>query len=157
PDADFGNDGVLTLIELDGFLTAIVSGPETVPPSVWLPALWGNRAPQWKDEAQFMHVMNLLMRHMNTIVWLLMNAPDEYEPLVEQREIDGEIIDIPDDWCEGYLYAMKLSAEAWERGGAELQELLAPLRAFSEEGAWAAHDFGEEHRARLAALVPEHV
>ena len=32
---------VQNMSELDGFVTAIVSGPEYVAPSEWLPVLWG--------------------------------------------------------------------------------------------------------------------
>lgn len=47
---DYGNDdSVLGVSELDGFFTAIVSGPELIPPSRWLPALWGgaDKQPEW--------------------------------------------------------------------------------------------------------------
>lgn len=38
----YGNDdSMLCFSELDGFLTAIVSGPNMIPPSTWLSALWG--------------------------------------------------------------------------------------------------------------------
>ncbi len=39
---DHGNDdSMLSLSALDGFLTAVLSGPELVPPSQWWPVLWG--------------------------------------------------------------------------------------------------------------------
>lgn len=39
------DEGISCVSELDGFLTAIVSGPETVVPSRWLPAVWGDFEP----------------------------------------------------------------------------------------------------------------
>src|SRR4051794_4653362 len=47
----------MQLSELDGFLAGIVVGPELIPPSVWLPIVWGGEAePGWADlqEAQTM-------------------------------------------------------------------------------------------------------
>jgi uncharacterized protein len=39
---ELGNDdSVLGVSERDGFLTAIVSGPNMIPPSRWFPELWG--------------------------------------------------------------------------------------------------------------------
>ena len=52
---DHGNDdSVLGISELDGFFTALVSGPEAVMPSTWLPELWGGVPPTFAsfDEEQ---------------------------------------------------------------------------------------------------------
>lgn len=46
----YGNDdSVLCFSELDGFLTAIVSGPNTISPNTWLSAIWGrgDYHPRW--------------------------------------------------------------------------------------------------------------
>jgi len=38
----YGNDdSILDVSELDGLLTAIVSGPNMIMPSQWLPDIWG--------------------------------------------------------------------------------------------------------------------
>lgn len=39
-DPDF-DCGIIDVSELDGFLTAVVSGPKPIPPSEWLPVVWG--------------------------------------------------------------------------------------------------------------------
>ena len=46
---DGKDEGVLDVSELDGFLTAVVSGPVTVLPSRWLPAVWGDFEPTWDN------------------------------------------------------------------------------------------------------------
>ncbi|HTQ98914.1 MAG TPA: UPF0149 family protein, partial [Candidatus Acidoferrum sp.] len=45
--------GVLNMSELDGMLTALVSAPTLVKPADWVPAVWGDDEPEWKDEAEF--------------------------------------------------------------------------------------------------------
>ena len=40
--------------DLDGLLTAVVSGPVLVPPSQWFAAVWGDVEPQWQGEQQGM-------------------------------------------------------------------------------------------------------
>ncbi len=41
---EYGNDAsVLDVSELDGMLTAILSGPELIPPSQWMSEMWGAR------------------------------------------------------------------------------------------------------------------
>ncbi len=34
-------DDCMDIVTLDGFLTALAIGPRMVPPSVWLPLVWG--------------------------------------------------------------------------------------------------------------------
>ncbi len=47
---EYGNDdSILDLSELDGFLTAIVSGPQAIAPSQWLPALFTIRSTDEKE------------------------------------------------------------------------------------------------------------
>ena len=36
-------ENCMGLSDLDGFLTAIVIGPELIAPSEWLPIIWGRR------------------------------------------------------------------------------------------------------------------
>ena len=96
------DEGVLDVCELDGLLTAIVSGPVTIMPSQWLPAVWGDFEPEWKNEAEFKEIFSLMMRHMNVISGLLMQAPTEFEPVYFEREVGGHTHTIVDEWCEGY-------------------------------------------------------
>src|SRR5574337_1893394 len=52
---------------LDGFLTAIVSGPETIQPSEWLPQVWSDGSksatPAFVDNDQAQRIMGLVLRH----------------------------------------------------------------------------------------------
>jgi len=46
------DEGVLDISELDGLFTAIVSGPAMIPPSQWLPVMWGDFEPVRRSEAR---------------------------------------------------------------------------------------------------------
>jgi hypothetical protein len=64
------DEGVFSISELDGLLTAVVSGPVLVPPSQWLPAVWGDVEPQWQSEQQLQQVMSLSPAyHRDLEVW----------------------------------------------------------------------------------------
>ena len=55
---------------LDGFLTALVIGPALVPPSEYVPKIWGAgdiSSPTWDSREQAEHFFNLLMKHWNAI------------------------------------------------------------------------------------------
>jgi uncharacterized protein len=36
------------LSDLDGFLTSLVAGPGLIPPSEWLPVIWGREEPEFQ-------------------------------------------------------------------------------------------------------------
>ena len=67
------DEAIMCVSELDGFLTAIVSGPNMIQPSQWLPELWGGSAhgPGWKNEAETQRCFSLVMQHMNSIVSIM--------------------------------------------------------------------------------------
>lgn len=134
------DEGVLDVSELDGFLTAVVSGPVSIMPSQWLPAVWGNFEPTWKNEEEFKKIFTLMMRHMNMISRMLMQAPADFEPLYHERQVEGHTYTIVDEWCEGYRRGVKLAKAHWDTGGEEMTRLLAPVLAFTGETNWLGHE-----------------
>lgn len=115
-DCEGKDEGVLSISELDGLLTAVVSGPVPVPPSRWMPQVWGDFPPVWEDEREVEQVMSLLMSHMNSIAGLLMQQPDDFDPMFEQRIVDDKTYTIVDEWCEGYMRGVALASGAWDHG-----------------------------------------
>lgn len=137
-DAD---DSVLNFSELDGFLTAAVSGPEMIVPSEWVDVIWGGSAnqPELEGEHTFEHVFSLMLRHMNVISTVLMNAPEEYGPFFLVSAHDENVL-IVDEWCRGYLKGVALRAEAWESGMGELGDALDLMALFVTEPGWKQLD-----------------
>lgn len=156
-DTDGKDEGIFLLEELDGFFTAIVSGPTTIMPSSWLPVVWGDYPPEWPTINHAERAMNLLMRHQNLIVDVLMNAPDDFEPMFPVREVQGKEYTIVDDWCEGYMRGVNLAGGAWEIGHPDVTALLEPLRAFCEESGWRAHELDEKTIVDMRAMIPRNV
>jgi len=72
------DEGVLDISELDGFFTAVVSGPVPVMPSQWLPVVWGDFELVWKNTAEFEEIFSLFVRHMNGIIAELMDEPEQF-------------------------------------------------------------------------------
>lgn len=128
------DEGILGIAELDGFLTSIASGPNAVMPSKWLPAVWGDFEPEWESQAEFEKVFNLLVRHMNDIVSMLINSPEEFEPIFMEREVDGRKYLIVDEWCVGYLRGVSLDEASWHV--AEIAPQLDIILLFGAEAGW---------------------
>ncbi|RLA02395.1 MAG: YecA family protein [Gammaproteobacteria bacterium] len=149
------DEGVLDVSELDGLFTALVSGPVSVVPSKWLPLVWGDFEPVWDSQEAFQEIFSLMIRHMNSIVHLLIEYPEEFEPLFLGREVEGNSYTIVDEWCEGYQRGVELNQESWDTAGAEMAELFVPIFAFTPETNWRGHDLNDkEKEITRQAIVP---
>lgn len=147
------DEGILNVSELDGFLTAIASGPNTVMPSKWLPAVWGDFEPEWESPAEFEKVFNLLARHMNSIVSWLINSPQEFEPMFLYREVDGKEILIVDEWCVGYTRGVFLDDANWH--AEEIATELDVILMFGAEAGWEKlEQMSQEEMEKQKALLP---
>ncbi len=125
-------DCVLSVSELDGFFTALISCPSLVLPSEWFPAIWGGETPKFKSEREMEHLFTQLTRHLNGIAGTLAEAPEEFEPLFELVETDEgqEQIEV-DAWCYGYLRGIGLREQDWDPLMEDQPELIMPLLLFA--------------------------
>jgi uncharacterized protein len=119
---------------LDGYLTAVASGPESIQPSEWLPGVWseGGRAasPAYGSSEQAQQIMGLMLRHMVGIERTLAESPTRFRPLLylpdrdkerregeDRRESEPAADRAPPEataWCEGYMAGVKLRDEEWQ-------------------------------------------
>ena len=156
-DTEGKDEGVFDISTLDGFFTAIVSGPIMIPPSQWLSAVWGDFEPIWESDNDFEFILLLMMRHMNGIAATLMEHPEDFEPLFLEREVEGKTYAIVDEWCEGYWRGVTLTADQWDFGEQEMGILLAPITAFTSETSWRGHDFNESEVENIQNAIAPNV
>ncbi len=100
---------------LDGFFTAIVSGPNMIMPGEWMPAIWGGKdnEPEWETDDEMRRFMNAVMTMMNSIADGLMHAPDEHDPLFgETKEGKVSLLGMT-PWCMGYVQGVNLDLQNW--------------------------------------------
>ena len=95
--------GITDIVELEGFLTALVIGPNAVSPIVWLPKVWGGRKPKFTDLAEMNRFVALVMGLFNDIVFCFEQAPQEFQPNFYESKVKGRRIIIVDEWCWGFL------------------------------------------------------
>jgi uncharacterized protein len=107
---------------LDGYLTAIASGPEQIQPSEWLQQVWSEggktSAAAFSGSEQAQRIMGLILRHMVGIERTLADSPTRFKPLLYVPEAppkEGERTP-PEGtaWCEGYMAGVKLRDEEWQ-------------------------------------------
>lgn len=125
-------DAVIGISELDGFLTAVVSGPNTLPPQQWIQAIWGDdeEGPAWESAQQAEQIISLIIRHVNSISTTLTESPEEFDPIYMEDEFEDEPFLNVDEWCQGYLKGIQLDPEGWQQIDEDMEQTLAPILVF---------------------------
>ena len=147
---------LLNMSEFDGFITAIVSGPENVPPREWLPLVWGGDAGAagLGEPGELERIGRLMMRHVNTTAMTMMDDPESFEPWFMEKEVDGRVYLVVDDWCIGYMRGVLLRRDQWEKDGTDIVELLSPIPLFTSDEGWSLLDqLGDRHVEYLQKQV----
>lgn len=125
---------------LDGFLTAVVSGPNSIMPSIWMPWVWdfeqGKNKPSFNTEHAAKRFYELVFRQMNSISADLMETPEHFEPLLLENLNHGDPVTIIDDWCMGFMKGLALDIEGWMPLTAEHTDWFTVLRLYGTEDGW---------------------
>lgn len=153
----YGNDAsIVDVAELDGLLTAVLSGPRSIEPSEWLVALWGGekRIPKWSNEREMNRFMDLCFQHMNDIADRLAEFPEQFDPLFGVRETEGQDFTVVEEWCFGYMRGVALSD--WSSLPQDLQPALDAIALHGKEENFPQLEqlSPEEMEERFAAIRP---
>jgi uncharacterized protein len=126
---------------LDGYLTAIVSGPDVVQPSEWLPQVWSeggkSATPAFADTEQAQRIMALVLRHLVGIQRTLAESPTRFRPLLYLPDENARKSErTPPEgtaWCEGYMAGVKLRDDEWQPlyDAAEARDWIFPVEALA--------------------------
>lgn len=130
------SDEGMNIEELDGFFCALICSPELVPPSEYMPHLWGGKTaqPAFASAEEAQEILALITRHWNAIAaTLLRDKP--YTVVVndcENRDETGQ------EWALGFVQGMYLREKPWQRliNDEEAGAILFPIMVLVQ---------GEEH------------
>ena len=141
------DDSIVSVSELDGFLTAIVSGPDMIMPSEWLPEIWGGaeQMPNWESQEEVTRFMQIVMGIMNDNAEVLTEQPEDFQALVLVDMQEDEPVDVVSLWCSGYMRGVAMSGQSWMDLPEDLQAHLSCIALFgSEEGEEILGDFAAD-------------
>ena len=112
----FGDKRSMNLEQLDGFLAALICGPELVLPSEYLPVIWGDDIvleDTFSAQPVLEDFLSLIMRHWNGIAETL-HTGEVFLPLLVQDE-NGTTH--ANDWAKGFSvewsYARQNGLQSW--------------------------------------------
>lgn len=125
---------------LDGLLTAIVSGPNTIMPSTWLPWVWdivdGAEPPKFLTLKHGKRFHELVLRHMNTIQFILLGQADQFEPILMENQNTEKPIQILDEWCMGYMMGISLDIAGWRPLMMMKPDWFLVIQLYGTEAGW---------------------
>lgn len=113
------SDETMMLDTLDGFLTAIVIGPVSLRPSLWLPKVWGPKVsdePAFETMEQAQHILDLILRHMNGILESLRHDADAHVPIFDTLVYENDLREYVDGemWAHGFMAGISLCRKDWQ-------------------------------------------
>ena len=102
----------MAVSELDGYVTGILACPDLVPPSDWLPHVWGETGDAgFPDLATADATISAVMAHYNAVAADMAQTP-WIEPIYEVDPNSDETLWEP--WIDGFTRALRLRPEAWQ-------------------------------------------
>lgn len=142
----------LSVDEIHGYITAMVTGPDSGAQGNWLPQVWGE--PVFADDSERDYMTDIMQRMHEEISDLLQQGR-RFEPLViEEEDEDGEPEEAYEGWCYGFMHCVAERQDEWGDLPKKEQELLSPIAKLAllctEEGV----DMDEEEYEFCVELLP---
>lgn len=150
-NSEIFRDEAMQLDELQALICAVVSGPELIPPHIWLPAALGEH-PAYASADQASEVLNLVMSFYNDIAATLL-ANDGWELILYPFEDDPEELDFA-SWADAYIFGSQLGQDWYEAAGEDGEELTSLLQPFFLLNGMLKADT-EDHRERWMSPTEE--
>jgi len=130
----------MNVATMDGFITAVASGPNMMMPGAMLSWIWdaehGKATPEFTSSNEARQITGLILRHWNDVNATLNQAPEAYDPLLFEREFEGSTVLIIDDWCEGYWKGIEVDREAWAPLLTRHPEWFAAIKLYGTAEGW---------------------
>jgi len=110
----------MNLDALDGFMTALIIGPDTILPSEWMPHVWsssGNsESPVFDSDKQAERIIGLIMRMMNALAHQFEENPADYAPLPNLTTFDNDEAqrNAARSWCLGFIEGVNVRPASWQ-------------------------------------------
>ncbi len=140
----------LPIDEAHGFLTALIVANKPVAQSEWLVEIWGE--PDIPDDERSR--MSVLIQRLYDEILVNLTSRQLFEPMVIEEEDEGEIIEVYEGWCFGFMLGVAYQPELWEQLPKHEQDLLAPLATLACLRTDEPDDLDEEEYASCAELLP---
>ena len=164
--AEDGLENAMDVSTFDGFICAVLSGPNTIMPSDWMRWVWdqeeGEQSPEFASEKQAKRILSLLIGHANVLAFTLTHGPQHYEPLFYDRKVERRTESIVDEWCCGYVKGIALDPLGWNPLIESRPDWFEVIHLYGTKGGWdrlkelvdAQEDAIARHQAFVDRIAP---
>lgn len=146
-------DTAMDVAMMEGFMTALIVGPSLVMPSEWLPWVWdiedGEVKPEFATDEDAAQVMNLVMRHYNSLARQLTESAEDFEPLFYFDPAWGV-----DEWCAGFLLGTLFDEDSWGALMESQPDWFAPFMLLGTDEGLEIVEREDDHEHWVLAIVP---
>jgi len=125
-----GDDSILSVTELDGFLAALACAPSLILPSRWMPAIWGgeDQMPDWEEKREINDYHQAVMQAYNLVNQEFLDGYFSPRMLDEKDQFVAM-----DEWSEGFMRGVQLYDPLSAEDKAILDQHLDPITLFASE------------------------
>ena len=102
----------MNVVELDGYVAALIVCPDTIPSSEWLPGVWGSDL-GFEDLDGTEETIAAVKEHYSRIARALAEGPEDYVPVLGMDTDSGEVLWQP--WIGGFERGMRLRRGVWRQ------------------------------------------
>lgn len=146
----------MSLSELDGYITGLLTCPEMIPPSQWLPLVWGEaREAGFADLEAAQETIDAVMAHYNAVARAI-TSKGWLEPIYEVDPNSDETLWEP--WIDGFTSAQSLRPDAWstlfDKADKETQSCLQFFMALYDIYT-GEHSFDDDALAEIDESAPD--
>ena len=145
----------MNVVELDGYVAALIVCPHTIPPSEWLPGVWGSQI-DFEDLDGTEATIAAVMGHYSRIARELAESPEDYAPLLGVDADSGDSLWEP--WIDGFERGMRLRRAVWRQiARSDDREAAASLNLIIalSDSCHGRSELTKENEERLRGLAPE--
>jgi len=134
---------MMSLLELDGYLTGVIVAPSMIRPGLWMAGLWADEEPIFEDAAQAQSVLGAVGILFNTLGAKIDHSLRrfeaervcDYRPAFQKTE-GKPSRDAVKTWVGGFWRAMALTPTDWHELAADerTQVIITPFVGFIDAG-----------------------
>ena len=103
-------NGLLNVDELSGFVAGIASNPVMVLPKEWMPFVFGYDSPEhrirWNSEPECQRFIDIVFDLVSNLVTALCESE-------EAQKSEQQSMLYNNDWCYGFMFAVRLYPQNW--------------------------------------------
>jgi yecA family protein len=120
-------DECLSIDEAHGFLTAISVSQIILSNDESVESICGD---SHLDDNLRQEVSNLILK-MFAEIKLMLNGSEPFDILLIETEEEGEIVEVFEGWCQGFMLAVSQEQEIWDSLESTEQTILSPIAKLS--------------------------